>query len=444
MKKRFLSNQLKLISFSNTILKMNRQYLKQLNLPDKPGVYLFRQRKEVLYVGKATSLKDRVRSYFNPDLEATRGLALVQMRELADNLSFIETDSVLEALILEAELIKKYRPKYNIKEKDDKSFNFVVITKETFPRVLLIRGRELEKQFGLNLPLPKGGSAGPYLDEVFGPFPKGGELTEALKIIRKIFPYRDKCVPNSSKPCFNAQIGLCPGVCRGTISAKDYAVIINNIKRLFAGKKKDILRDLEKQMKFLASKQEFEKAGELKRKIFTLNHIQDISLIKFRQQRETSLFRIESYDIAHLAGQNTVGVMAVILDGEIDKSAYRKFTIRGLKSADTGQTKKVQINDLENLKEILVRRFSHDEWPLPGLIVLDGGKAQLKIGQNILNNLSLNIPVVSVVKDEYHRPREILGDKKIINEYEREIILANSEAHRFAIHFHRQIRRRVV
>lgn len=406
---------------------MISQDLKQFNLPDKPGVYFFKHGKNILYVGKATSLKDRVRSYFNADLNVTRGLSIVQMIELSDNLSFIETDSVLEALILEANQIKKHRPKYNIKEKDDKSFNFVVITKEAFPRVLLVRGKQLREDEELVK----------QIKFQFGPFPRGSELKEALKIIRKIFPFRDKCVPNSGKPCFNAQIGLCPGMCGGMISEEQYAQTIKNLRRLFEGKKKDIIKDLEKQMKVLATRQEFEKAGEIKRKIFTLNHIQDISLIKYRDSRERiGTFRIEAYDIAHLAGKDTVGVMAVVLDGEMDKSSYRKFTIKG-KGKDVS-------NDIENLKEILSRRFNHDEWVLPKIIVLDGGKAQLRAGQNILETLGLDIQAVSVVKDEFHRAREILGDKKIIREHEREIILANSEAHRFAIHFHRQIRGRVI
>jgi len=406
---------------------MKIDQLKKLDIPSTPGIYFFRQGKVILYVGKATSLSDRVRSYFSADLDVARGPGIVQMVELADSISFIETDSVLEALILEAAQIKKHRPKYNVKEKDDKSFNFVVITKEEFSRVLLVRGKQLREDEEL----------AKQIRYQFGPFPKGSELKEALKLIRRIFPFRDKCVPNSGKPCFNAQIGLCPGVCNGAVSADEYDLTIKNLKRLFEGRKRDIVKDLEKQMKTRAGKQEFEKAGELKRKIFTLNHIQDISLIKYRDSRErVGTFRIEAYDIAHLAGKDTVGVMAVVLDGEMDKSSYRKFTIKG-KGKDVS-------NDIENLKEVLSRRFNHDEWALPGLIVLDGGKAQLKAGQNILIALGLDIPVVSAVKDEFHRAREILGDKKIIREHEREIILANSEAHRFAIHFHRQIRGKVV
>lgn len=178
---------------------MISQDLKQFNLPDGPGVYFFKQGKSILYVGKATSLHDRVRSYFNKDLIESRGPRLVAMLELADSIDFIQTDSVLEALILEAREIKKYQPKYNTREKDNKSFYQVIITKEDYPRVLMIRERELEVKPDL------AGS----IKYKFGPFPYPSELREALRIVRKIFTYRDKCSPLSGRACFNVQIGLC-------------------------------------------------------------------------------------------------------------------------------------------------------------------------------------------------------------------------------------------
>ena len=192
--------------------------MKKLNkkLPDHPGVYIFRgPKREILYIGKATSLKSRVASYFRRNLMETRGPIIVGMVEVAKTVDFIETDSVLEALILEAHLIKKHQPSFNTKEKDNKSFNYVVITKEDFPRVMTMRGRELGE---LNL---KPNTSN--LKAVFGPFPQGSVLREALKIVRKIFPFSDNCRPNQGKSCFNAQIGLCPGVCAGTISKAEYA-----------------------------------------------------------------------------------------------------------------------------------------------------------------------------------------------------------------------------
>ena len=187
---------------------MQREDLKKFKLPEEPGVYLFKKGRKLLYIGKATSLRDRVRSYFSPDLLAGRGSAIVGMVAEADRVSYQKTNSVLEALILEANLIKSHQPPYNVDQKDNKSWNYVVITKEHFPRVLLVRGRELFQN-----------SSGLRNHYMFGPFPHGGQLQEAMGMVRRIFPYRDsKCTPcgegknKQCKPCFNRQIGACPGV----------------------------------------------------------------------------------------------------------------------------------------------------------------------------------------------------------------------------------------
>ncbi|MES3004753.1 MAG: GIY-YIG nuclease family protein [Patescibacteria group bacterium] len=392
-------------------------------LPSTPGVYLFMCKKDILYIGKATNLKDRVRSYFNADVVSSRSPLVLKMLTCFDHIEHISTDSVLEALVLEAHLIKKHQPEANIKEKDNKSFNFVVITKEEFPRVLVIRGREL-----LNSHFLKENKF--EVEYSFGPFPNGSQLKEAMKIVRKMFPYRDKCAPGQKRGCFNYQIGLCPGVCAGVVSAEEYAETIENIKTFFEGNKKKLIKNLEKQMKAFAKAREFEKAEKIKRTIFTLNHIQDISLIKEDLPKSVgNMFRIESYDIAHMSGQNVVGVMTVVEDGEVKKSDYRKFKIRN----NPG------VNDTAALKEVVERRLAHTEWLYPNLIVVDGGIAQKNTVTKILLQNGVEIPVVSVVKDERHRAREILGDKKWLK-CEREILLSNAEAHRYAISFHKKLR----
>ncbi|MEK9171796.1 MAG: UvrB/UvrC motif-containing protein, partial [Patescibacteria group bacterium] len=199
------------------------------------------------------------------------------------------------------------------------------------------------------------------------------------------------------------------------------------------------IKSLEKEMKLFAKEQKFEGAEKVKRQIFALTHIQDIALIK----RDLTAYgsrqmmpRIEAYDVAHMYGTNVVAVMAVVEDGELAKSQYRKFKIR-LDSND----------DTFNLKEVLTRRLAHPEWRFPNLIVVDGGKGQLNTTKEVLKKAGLNIDVVSVVKDERHKVREILGIKGqtlSINSQdltlERSILLANSEAHRFAIDFHRRLR----
>lgn len=404
-------------------------------LPDTAGVYLFKKGKEILYIGKATSLKDRVRSYFSADLINTRGQFIVDMVSKSDKVDYLETDSVLEAIILEANLIKKHQPKYNTKEKDDKSYNYVVITKEDFPRVLLVRGRELEK---LN-----DQSGGLNVKYKFGPYPNGSAIKEGLKIIRKIFPYRDKCKASKDspwKPCFNRQIGLCPGVCVGEISKKEYGEIIRNIKYFLEGKKKTLIKKLEREMKEYAKKQEFEKADKAKRVLFSLNHIQDVALIKKSEKEsvervssELTVFRIEAYDVSHISGTNMVGAMVVIENGELKKSDYRKFKIRSVNSP----------NDIVALKEILERRLKHKEWRFPDAIVCDGDIAQRNAVEEILkNNLGENygVKIIGVVKNAKHKPERILGDEEIIKKYKKEILLLNSEAHRFAIGFHRKLR----
>ena len=403
-------------------------------LPDAAGVYLFKKGKEILYIGKATSLRDRVRSYFSADLANTRGQFIVDMVGKAEKIDYFKTDSVLEAIILESNLIKKYQPKYNTKEKDDKSYNYVIITKEDFPRVLLIRGRELEAQ---------GGTRELNIKYKFGPYPNGSAIKEGLKIIRKIFPFRDKCNPSKGspwKPCFNRQIGLCPGVCSGEISKADYADTIRNIKLFFEGKKKTLVKKLEWQMKEFAKNREFEKAGKVKKTLFALNHIQDVALIKKSEEEivknilgRGTVFRMEAFDIAHISGTNMAGAMVVSENGELKKSDYRKFKIRGIKTP----------NDTAALKEIMERRLKHKEWSLPDIIIYDGGIAQRNAVEEILKNIlgdRFGISIVGVVKDEKHRPSKIIGDEEVIKKYKKEILLLNSEAHRFAISFHRKLR----
>lgn len=408
---------------------MTSDDLKALSIPDEPGVYFFLgEKKEILYIGKATSLRDRVRSYFSNDILHTRGKHILDMVSVAKTIRYETTASAIEALIKEAALIKTHQPIYNTKEKDDKSFNYVVVTNEEFPRVLTVRERTM---------LSGGGTSGMYR-YVFGPFPHGGSIVLGLKILRKIFPFRDSCSPNSGKPCFNRQIGLCPGVCTGEISKKEYEKQIQHIRMFFEGKKDQVLKRLHSEMRQYAKAFEFEKAGECKRTIFSLEHIKDVSLldedIRRESQKKSQMrripFRIEAYDIAHISGAHTVGVMVTVHDGMPWKSGYRKFRIRSLEKN----------NDVVHLEEVLRRRFTHREWQRPDIIVVDGGETQKRRAQKVIKELSINIPVLSVVKDDRHKARGILGDKDIAERHKQSIILANTESHRFAVTYHRVLR----
>jgi excinuclease ABC subunit C len=414
---------------------MTREELKQFDIPDDPGVYQFRKDGVVLYVGKATSLRDRVRSYFAKDIAEARSSAIEAMVADADEITWETTESVLEALILEANLIKKIEPKYNIASKDNKSFNYLVITKEVFPRVLVVRGRELFTNWQEG-----------NIKHLFGPFPMGLALRDAMKLVRRIFPYRDdKCTPypdqlqagkKHCRPCFNRQIGVCPGVCTGETDAREYANTIHNICMLFSGKKKKLITELEKEMQDAANKERFEDAAIARRQIAALQHINDISLIKHESRFATGgavhsrSSRIEAYDVAHTGGSETVGVMVAVEDGVPQKSAYRKFKIRGFTNNDPGA-----------LSEVLSRRFLHPEWEYPRVIVVDGSTAQMNVAKKILTNAGIMIPIVGVVKNERHQPERLIGHASAIKDYERDILLANSEAHRFAINYHRKRRR---
>ncbi len=450
---------------------MDSQYLTTHILPDAPGVYFFKKNKDILYIGKATSLRDRVRSYFSNDLIKTRGRLLVDMVTQATSISYEQTDSVLEAFILESELIKKHLPRFNTKEKDNKSFNYVVMTDEAFPRVLVVRGRNIEQE-----------AIDFSYKYIYGPYPFGTELREAMKLIRRIFPYRDNtCTPLQGKPCFNRSIGLCPGVCTGEISEKEYKKQIKHLCMFFEGKKQRIVSALEKDMKAYAKSLQFEKAGEVKHTLQSLTHIQDISMMKkekrlavYRknsQQIQTTEggdellvddtdsteipFRMEAYDIAHMSGKNMVGVMVAMADGEFDKNFYRKFIINSVNSS----------NDTAALQEVLKRRFNHPEWPLPDVIVIDGGKAQINAAQKVIDQVRKQQEevqhasgsngdgagladivwptIISVVKDDRHKARQILNKELLTNlssQIEDDIIRLNAEAHRFAITFHKKKR----
>ena len=403
---------------------MHKADLKSIELPDGPGVYIFKEKDEILYIGKATSITSRVRSYFAADLIERRGMHLVDMVTRADHIETQVTDSVLEALILESQLIKKNQPYYNSKEKDDRSYFFVVVSDEALPRIFLERGKILERKEDL-----------PYeIRNVYGPYPSGPSIREALKILRKIFPFRTKKSGKQHVDRFYKQLGLLPDV--GDDGARSrYIETIKEIEMFLAGNKKSLLKDMEKRMMASAERQDFEYAKVLRNRIFALKHINDVSLLKYDLSyiNKGGNTRMEAYDIAHLDGDEMVGVMTVIEDGDVKKSDYRKFIIRGFDKA----------NDPGALLEVLVRRFSHDEWPLPDLIIADGGKVQYQVFKNFIKQregqfMDKKIDVVSVVKDDKHKAREILGGKRALAKYEpRLITLANNEAHRFAISFHR-------
>lgn len=412
---------------------MERADIQQFELPDNPGVYLFTKgkgkAKQILYVGKATSLRDRVRSYFDDDLIATRGPRIVDMVTKADGILHESTPTVLEALVREAALIREHTPPANAMGKDDKSFLYAVITDEEIPRVLAIRGTEIDfsaKRIGAL-----------KLRAIHGPFPSGYQLRQALKLIRKIFPFYDTPRPVGegnkharAKVEFNRQIGQYPK----DMERSDYLRSIQRVSLFLSGRVKTLRTSLTREMQQAAKEMRFEDAADIKRKLFALDHVQDVSLIKEDRGEEPEGPRIEAYDTAHISGTDAIGVMTVIEEGMPQKKEYRTFKIRGV----SGRTLN---NDIASLKEILSRRLGHTEWRMPKAIVVDGGKTHKKAAEDLFKELGVGIPVVAVVKDEKHRPREVIGGIRA-GISDADAVLANSEAHRFSLRTHQKARSR--
>ena len=416
---------------------MQRSELSAFNLPDCPGVYLFTQgkgkAKKILYVGKASSLRDRVRSYFDLDLIATRGPRIVDMVTKADGIMHEPTPTVLEALVREAALIRLHTPPANAMGKDDKTFLYAVITDEEIPRVLAIRGAEIDFKNKVVT------TNGLKLRDIHGPFPSGYQLREGLRLIRRIFPFFDTPRPVGEgskfvkgKVEFNRQIGQYPR----DLNRSSYLRSIRNVSLFLSGRVKTLRTTLARDMKKAAEEERFEDAQMIKRQLFALDHIQDVSLIKEDREERMQGPRIEAYDTAHISGTNAIGVMTVIESGMPVKKDYRTFKIKGVSGKSLN-------NDIASLKELISRRLPHTEWAYPKAIVVDGGKTHKKAAEDVLREAGVMIPVVAVVKDEKHRPREVLGSLRA-GISDADAVLVNAEAHRFSLAAHRKARSRAL
>ncbi|MDB4992045.1 MAG: UvrABC system protein excinuclease subunit, partial [Parcubacteria group bacterium] len=207
---------------------------------------------------------------------------------------------------------------------------------------------------------------------------------------------------------------------------------IRNVSLFLSGRVKALRTTLEKDMKQFAKIEEFEEAAITRGQLFALDHVQDVSLIREDHGEEVVSPRIEAYDTAHIGGTNAIGVMVVVENGMPQKKDYRMFRIQGIGGKATN-------DDIASLKEILSRRLGHTEWPLPKAFVVDGGKIHKKAAEELLKEIGIGIPVVAVVKDERHRPREVIGSLRG-GISDADAVLANSEAHRFSLARHRHAR----
>jgi len=397
------------------------------SFPDSSGVYLMKDRRgAILYVGKASSLKRRISSYFQkPPTRKIQALL-----ERISDIDYIQTTSSAQALLLENSLIKKHKPYYNAALKDDKSYPYIKISsKDKFPRISIVR-RNKEK-------------AARY----YGPYTNAKLLKSALKSIRVIFPFRS-CQKMPKAPCLYLHLKLCPGMCIGKISQDVYRKNLRQLELFLQGKYKQLLSELTVKMHQAAKNEAFEEAAALRDKIDSLTetiartkepHKQDILLALQKTLKLTKLpYRIEAFDVSEISGSAFCGSMVSFIGGWPNKNNYRKFRIKTVKAVD----------DYAMMCEILRRRYSSKELkkiPHPDLILIDGGKGHLSCAQKELKSLGLaRIPVIALAKrlETIYTPGgEVLnlsGGSKVLHLLQR----IRNEAHRFAISYHRKLRQK--
>jgi len=368
---------------------------------------------EIIYVGKATSLKHRVLSYFQKNLPDKTAK---QMSEVF-RIDFQETDSTVEAILLESQLIKKYAPIYNIKDKDDKSRVHIHITREDYPRLYALRETDLVKIKEKNPTL-------------YGPFLSKMSLDTALELIRKIIPFRS-CNKLPKKKCLYGYIGLCPAPCEGYISKEDFRKNVRLVRDFFEGKKGRVIGSLNREIKVLSKNKEFEKAAKVRDRLLALEHLKQAFAI--RQDTSTIYGRIEGYDISNISGVFATGSMVVFIDGVPEKSEYRKFRVKWVRGS----------NDVGMIREVLRRRFRND-WELPDLILIDGGKGQVNSAVGILSEKNLTIPVVGLAKGPDRKKDELITSRTLPRG---EIALfkrVRDEAHRFAKGYYEKLHRKSI
>ena len=531
-------------------------------LPAKPGVYIMKDKADnIIYVGKAKSLKNRVRSYFQSGNKAMKVEAMVKN---IDHFEYIIVDSEVESLILESNLIKTHAPKYNILLRDDKSYPYIKITNEDYPRI--IKTRELKNDGG----------------RYYGPFPNAYAVNIAVEKWEDMYKLRrrNKNIEKISEPCLNYYIHKCDAPCARLISVEDYAKKLVEPIDFLEGRNKKVIERLEEQMLAYAKEMEYEKAAEIKYAIeqmsflkeeqkitkpmgdsadyiayaksndiflvevffkrdgkmigkdnFVLNNISEnehqmmeefikqyyvnianppsellveiepdnidllekalkgkgtlstkISVPKRGEKRNTIMMVkknameelakhksrllqrtktnerallnlaeiigtgeypsiIESFDISHIQGTDAVGAMVVFIEGNPNRNGYRRFKIKNKNTGD----------DLASMREVLTRRYkrlvegSRGFNEAPDLIMMDGGQTQINVCKEVLESLELDIPVMGMVKDDFHKSRAILyeGEEYELKNYRdlyTFISTLQNEVHRFAISYHKSLR----
>jgi len=451
-----------------------------LSLPSDPGVYQFFDKAgNILYVGKAKNLRSRVSSYFTPgaDLFGKTRLLVEQVKKI----KVIVVESEFESLLLEANLIKKFSPKYNIRLTDGKAYPLIRITiHNIYPAVLTARRIDDEKSL------------------YFGPFPNAGAMRMVLRTIRRIFPFQS-VLNHPKRICLYHHLGLCPCVPAFEKNDSDsppkqsnsgpspramYKKNVRHIVNFLEGDTKKVLKELEKERSILSTDEHFEDAAKIQKQIDAITEIihpfhkpfeyetnpnlrtdlrtremEDLQRVLVKNNQKVNLpRRIECYDNSNFQGSNPTSSMVVLTDGEIDKSQYRKFKIKTV----------IGPNDFASMEEVLRRRLNHPEWPYPDLIIVDGGKGQVSAAKKALSSLRGGYDeAISNARSprDFSREKSARDDEKyipliglakreeiIITSDLKEIILPKrspalqlvmrirDEAHRFAITYHRKLR----
>lgn len=404
-------------------------------LPSSPGVYAFSDPKgHFLYIGKSIHIKNRIKQHYQASLEGQKQALFIPQTK---NLTYYPVNSDLESLLLEARLIRLYTPLFNAISKDDKTNLYIEITKEDYPRVLVTRKSALKHKY-----------------QAFGPFTSSQNTRLLLKIARRIFKFCQTPPKEgrTGRPCFYYHLNLCSGACVGKVTKTDYQKTIGLLKRFLNGQTVAVIKSLTKEINKSAKEENFLKAAEYKKQLESLlsarNNIRLFGgFIEGSPQTDKQLKRlvevlqtvdidirpdrIECYDMATFQQVDTVGSMVVANLGVPDKSQYRKFKIRNLKGGDP-----------HNMAEVIRRRFLHDDWPSPDLVILDGGKTQLSIAGSLIPKgipyigLAKKEETIIVPKDGSYQSISLLKEDPAIKLLQ----TIRDEAHRFANTYHKKVR----
>lgn len=388
-----------------------------------------------MYVGKAKNLRNRISSYFHSKLGDKTNLMVSQI----DKIKTINVESEIESLLLEANLIQKYLPKYNIRFADNKAYPFIRITiKDKYPKVLISRRKDDKKSL------------------YFGPYPNTGALRSVLKLSRKIFPFQS-VLNHQKKLCFYNHLGLCP--CPEVTNDKLYKKNILHLIDFLKGNTKKIIKDLEDERNLASNSQNYEKASSAQKKIDAiaivtssfyrpfdyeenLNLREDVrkkelislqEVLKINEVKISLPKRIECYDISIISGMFATGSLVVFTNGEKDTKWYRRFKIKKIFGKN---------NDFAMMHEVLTRRLKHTEWPMPDLLIVDGGKGQVSVASKVLDERNFKIPLIGLAKREEIIVTTDFREIKLSKNSDALHLLMRirDEAHRFAITYHRKLR----